>query len=81
LLTLHSEKQSLTEEANRIIKTIKQLETSLSDPNDYDQAYAPSSSLKITTPLLPCVESLKEKLIAVTDLHRERFEEVKSMFI
>lgn len=78
LRVVNAEKNGLTEEANKIIKTIKQMEKSLDDDkssHDYD---LDASSLKITYPLNRCIEKLREKLHTVSKLHRERFEQVKS---
>jgi protein regulator of cytokinesis 1 len=72
------EKNELTEEAQRIITTIKQMEASLDD-NKSRQEYQPEDeALKITYPLLRCLQALKEKLAQISKLHRERFEQVKS---
>ena len=67
----------MTEQANRLIKTIKQMETSLDDTrtkNDED------SNLRVTYPLLRCLQTLKQKHATISKLHRERFEQVKREF-
>ena len=67
----------MTEEAQRIIKTIKQMEASLEDsePNDYR---LDEQELKVTLPLTRCLQGLKEKHNTMAKIHRERFEQVKS---
>jgi protein regulator of cytokinesis 1 len=83
--TLHSqlrqvtnEKHELTEEAHRLVKTIKQMEASLED-NKPNPNYDDHDSTPITYPLMRCLQSLKDKYIAVSKLHRERFEQVRKL--
>ena len=78
MLNVRSEKSELTEEANRIIRTIKQMEASLEDPASKDTYRLDEKELKITIPLTRCLQSLKEKHNAIAKVHRERFEQVKS---
>lgn len=68
----------MTEEANNIIKTIKQMEASLDDEKDrgYD---LDTDGLRVTYPLIDCLRDLKEKYNVVCRLHRERFEQVKKL--
>ena len=68
----------MTEEAQNIIKTIKQMEASLDDEKErgYDLE---TSSLRVTYPLIDCLRDLKEKHNVVSRLHRERFEQVKKL--
>ena len=73
-----SEKSELTEEANRIIKTIQLMEASLEDDKLTNSYQLEHNKLKVTVPLQPCVQSLKEKYNVIARLHRERFEQVKS---
>ena len=73
-----AEKAELHNEANKIIKTIKQMEASLDD-NANDQYQLDNGDLKVTVPLTHCLQGLKEKHNAVAKIHRERFEQVKSM--
>lgn len=68
----------MTEEANHIIKTIKQMESSLDDNktgNDYELE---DGDLRVSFPLSRCLQKLKEKHNTISKLHRERFEQVKS---
>lgn len=68
----------MTEEAQNIIKTIKQMEASLDDEKDrgYD---LDTNGLRVTYPLIDCLRDLKEKYNVVSRLHRERFEQVKKL--
>lgn len=68
----------MIEEANRIIKNIKQMETSLDDAKAKHELSYDNQGLKVTYPLVRCLQSLKEKHNTVAKIHRERFEEVKS---
>lgn len=78
LRIVDSEKNELTEEAHRIIKTIKQMEASLEDQKPSGTYELEDQSLKVTVPLTRCVAGLKEKYNTVARLHSERFEQVKS---
>lgn len=69
----------MMEEAQRIITTMKQMEASLDDNKAHHQYEAEEEDMKITYPLMRCLQSLKEKHLQVSKLHRERFEQVKSM--
>jgi protein regulator of cytokinesis 1 len=68
----------LTEEAYRIIKSIRQMEASLEDHKSNDNYTLEDEELKATVPLQQCIKGLKEKHNAVAKVHRERFEQVKS---
>ncbi|EMD88014.1 hypothetical protein COCHEDRAFT_1111023 [Bipolaris maydis C5] len=74
-----NEKHEMTEEAHRLLKTIRQMEASLDDsrpnPNyeDHDDDDA------ITFPLTRCLQSLKEKYNSVSRRHQERFEQVRKL--
>jgi protein regulator of cytokinesis 1 len=72
------EKNGLTEEAQRIITTIKQMEASLDDNKSRQGYQSDDEDLQITYPLLRCLQGLKEKHSQISKLHRERFEQVKS---
>lgn len=83
--TLHSqlrqvtnEKHEMTEEAHRLIKTIRQMEAALED-NKPNPNYEANDGMGVTYPLTRCMKELKEKYNAVSKLHRERFEQVRSM--
>ncbi|KAG8530317.1 uncharacterized protein KY384_004819 [Bacidia gigantensis] len=79
LKIVNGEKGQLTEEANRLIKTIRQMETSLEDKKATDEYQLENDDLKVTLPLMQCLEGLKAKYNAVAKVHRQRFEEVKKL--
>ncbi|PBP25375.1 microtubule associated protein [Diplocarpon rosae] len=74
-----AEKKDLTDEAQRIITTIKQMDASLDDKKSSREYQAENEDLKITYPLTRCVQGLKEKHLQISKLHRERFEQVKKL--
>lgn len=73
-----SEKNEMTEEAQRIITTIRQMEASLDDRKSRHEYEAEDEDFKITYPLAKCLQGLKEKHSQIARLHKERFEQVKS---
>jgi len=74
----YSEKNKMTEEAQNIITTIKQMEASLDD--EKDRGYeVDTNGLRVTFPLIDCLRDLKEKYNIVSRLHRERFDQVKKL--
>jgi protein regulator of cytokinesis 1 len=73
-----NEKHEMTEEAERLIRTIRQMEASLTDEKP-NPNYDIEDGLEVTYPLTRCLKELKEKYTAVSKLHRERFEQVRSM--
>ena len=73
-----AEKNEMTDEAQRIITTIKQMEASLDDNKTRHEYEAEDEDLKITFPLMRCLQGLKEKHLQISKLHKERFEQVKS---
>ena len=78
VLTLDREKSELTEEAHRIIKTVRQMEASLEDEKLSNVYQLEDNDLRVTVPLTRCLQDLKEKHNSIAKLHRERFEQVKS---
>ncbi|KAL2357557.1 microtubule associated protein-domain-containing protein [Cryomyces antarcticus] len=74
-----TEKHNLTEEAQRLARTIRQMEASLDDSKSNSNYDLEDEELKVTFPLLTCLQSLKEKYNTVSKLHRERFEQVKKL--
>jgi homoserine dehydrogenase len=70
-----NEKHEMTEEAHRLMKTIKQMEASLSD-NKRDSGH--EENFEVSYPLTRCIRELKEKHAHISKLHRERFEQVRS---
>ncbi|KAF2773031.1 hypothetical protein EJ03DRAFT_380287 [Teratosphaeria nubilosa] len=75
------EKHELTEEAQKLIKTIRQMERSLDDsrPSTSSDYESELDGLKVTFPLTDCIQALKEKHHTVSRLHRERYEQVKKL--
>ncbi|KAH0565142.1 hypothetical protein GP486_001454 [Trichoglossum hirsutum] len=68
----------MTDEAHRIIKTIKQMETALDGAKTANHEHG-DEGLKVSFPLVRCLESLKEKLATISKIHKERFEQVKKL--
>ncbi|KAI9678553.1 MAG: hypothetical protein M1817_005610 [Caeruleum heppii] len=74
-----SEKIEMTDEANRIIKTIKQMEASLDDDRGNRDFEPEDAALKVTYPLTDCLRGLKEKYSTINKIHKERYEEVRKL--
>lgn len=70
----------MTIEAQRLITQIQQMESSLTDEMANGQFELNRDDLQITYPLNRCIAFLREKNDAMSKLHRERFEQVKSEF-
>ncbi|RMZ71348.1 Microtubule associated (Ase1) [Pyrenophora seminiperda CCB06] len=73
-----NEKHEMTEEAHRLLKTIRQMEASLDDdkPNpNYEQ----HNDDDITFPLTRCLQGLKERYNTISKRHQERFEQVRKL--
>lgn len=68
----------MTEEAQHLITAIQQMEGSLVDERANGQYYLDQDDLRVTYPLNRCLMSLREKHGAMSKLHRERLEQVKS---
>jgi Ase1/PRC1/MAP65 family protein len=75
---LYREKDKMTQEAQRLITSIQQMEASLGDERANGQYELNRDDLRITYPLIRCISFLREKNEAMAKLHRERFEQVKS---
>lgn len=72
------EKKAMIDEAKRMIIAIRQMEASL-DGTELRRSHSiEDKELKITYPLTRCLQTIKEKHIQVSRLHRERYEQVKS---
>lgn len=52
------------------------METALDDIEPHEDAI--ETDLNVTYPLLPCIQSLKNKHHQLTKIHRERYDQVKS---
>ncbi|KAI9734478.1 MAG: hypothetical protein M1818_006867 [Claussenomyces sp. TS43310] len=76
-----AEKNEMTEEGHRIIKTIKQMEASLDDRKPQHEYEADDEDLKISYPLTRCLQGLKEKHLQISKVHKERFEQVKKLVL
>ncbi|KAF5136545.1 Anaphase spindle elongation protein 1 [Metarhizium anisopliae] len=74
-----TEKKDMIDEAKKIITTIRQMETSLDDSKPRRGEYQEDEEFKITYPLNRCVQGLREKHIQISRLHKERFEQVKTL--
>lgn len=70
----------MTQEAERLITAIQQMESSLSDEKSNGQYELNRDDLRVTFPLNRCIAFLREKNDAMSKLHRERFEQVRSEF-
>ncbi|ROW12252.1 hypothetical protein VMCG_00166 [Cytospora schulzeri] len=80
--TVAAEKKQMIQEAQNMVTTIRQMEASLEDPkprSSYRRSHS-NDGLEISYPLTRCLQALKEKHAQVTKEHRERFEQVRSMF-
>ncbi|CAM1510378.1 Fc.00g007130.m01.CDS01 [Cosmosporella sp. VM-42] len=73
-----SEKKEMVDEAKKIITAIRQMEASLDD-SKHRRDYQDDDDLKITYPLIRCLQGLKEKHVQINRLHKERFEQVKKL--
>lgn len=68
------------DEVQKMITTIRQMEASLDDNKPRRERQSDEDQLKVTYPLTRCLQVLKEKHIQISRLHRERYEQVKSMW-
>ncbi|KAK3401262.1 microtubule associated protein-domain-containing protein [Sordaria brevicollis] len=73
-----NEKQEMIEEAQRIITTIRQMEVAMDDTKKARLSLQ-DDGLKVTYPLIQCIEGLQEKHNQVARAHRERYEEIKKL--
>lgn len=72
------EKHDLTDEARRLIKSIRQMEAALVDDKPNRDSDYQDADLAITLPLRDCITELREKQNTVAKIHRERYEQIKS---
>ncbi|KAH6641971.1 microtubule associated protein-domain-containing protein [Boeremia exigua] len=77
LRTVTNEKHEMTEEAHRLIKTIKQMEASMSDSRS--SAKYDDDEPQVTFPLTRCLKALKAKYNTLAKQHRERSENVQKL--
>ncbi|KAL7789772.1 microtubule associated domain-containing protein [Trichoderma ceciliae] len=73
-----SEKKEMVDEAKKIITAIRQMEASLNGSKQR-RKNSNEEDMKITYPLVRCLQTLKEKHGQVQRLHRERLEQVKKL--
>ncbi|CAZ82035.1 unnamed protein product [Tuber melanosporum] len=69
-----AEKNTLVEECNKVISSIKQMEKSLDDKTKKSR-----EELKITAPLLRCLEALRGKQENVKARHAERYNAIREL--
>lgn len=72
-----AEKKEMVDEAKKIITTIRQMEASLDDTKHRREK--DEDDFVITYPLNRCLQTLKEKHIQISRLHKERFEQVRKL--
>ncbi|KAK3955286.1 microtubule associated protein-domain-containing protein [Pseudoneurospora amorphoporcata] len=73
-----NEKQEMIEEAQKIITTIRQMEMAMDDTKKARRSLE-DDGLKVTYPLIQCIQGLQEKHCQVARAHRERYEEIKKL--
>jgi protein regulator of cytokinesis 1 len=66
----------MTEEAQRLIKTIKQMQDSMDDSKNGTRFK--NDDTQVTYPLTRCLKALQEKHSAVAKQYQERFEQIRS---
>ncbi|KAI5294760.1 hypothetical protein KEM52_003261 [Ascosphaera acerosa] len=79
LLRVDGEKSELIDKANGLIQTINHMQASLDDPELTRHINSGNQELEITYPLTRCIDDLQQRLAAVSELHQQRFEEVKKL--
>ncbi|KAF1933193.1 uncharacterized protein M421DRAFT_97408 [Didymella exigua CBS 183.55] len=77
LRTVTNEKHKMTEEAQHLIKTIKQMQDSMDDSKNGTRFK--NDDTQITYPLTRCLKALKEKHNAVAKQYQERFEQTRKI--
>ncbi|KAM0513378.1 hypothetical protein ACHAPE_007841 [Trichoderma viride] len=78
LRTVTKEKKDMIDEAKKTVTTIRQMEASMDDSRPR-RKNSTSDDLKLSYPLIPCLQRLKEKHGQVQKKHKERFEQVKKL--
>ncbi|KND91597.1 Anaphase spindle elongation protein 1 [Tolypocladium ophioglossoides CBS 100239] len=74
-----AEKKEMADEAKKIITVIRQMEASLDDSKPSRRSHDEDDEFRITYPLTRCLQTLKEKHMQISRLHKERFEQVKKL--
>ncbi|KAF3048587.1 hypothetical protein E8E11_007902 [Didymella keratinophila] len=72
-----NEKHEMTEEAQRLIKTIKQMQDSMDDSKNGTRFK--NDETQVTYPLTRCLKALQEKHDAVAKQYHERFEQIQKI--
>ncbi|KAI5816290.1 microtubule associated protein-domain-containing protein, partial [Pyronema omphalodes] len=75
VMNVKSEKTKMYNECQHIITQIKQMERSIKGTDGYHD----DDEFAITTPLLNCLQGLKERHKSVKRRHAERYEQVKKL--
>lgn len=63
------------------MQTIRDMEQSLVDNKRSPSQGSDNGDMTVTYPLTRCLQGLKEKYTKVSKIHRERFEQVRSMLM
>ena len=71
----------MEEEAQSLIEAIQHMEKSLVDEKANGQYQLDHNELRISYPLNRCLNFLREEHNALSKLHKERFEQVRSKLI
>lgn len=71
----------MEDEAQRLITAIQHMEKSLVDEKANGQYQLDHDALRISYPLNRCLSFLREEHGALSKLHKERFEQVRSKCI
>ncbi|KAL2797623.1 microtubule associated protein-domain-containing protein [Aspergillus keveii] len=79
LKMVDDEKNDMTEEAQKLINAIQQMEESLVDEKANGQYNLDHNDLRVTYPLNRCLAFLREQHSAVSKLHRQRYEQVRKL--
>lgn len=77
LRTVTKEKKDMIDEAKKTVTAIRQMEASMDDSKPR-RKNSTGEDLKLSYPLIPCLQRLKEKHAQVQKQHKERYEQVKS---
>ncbi|TFA99426.1 Anaphase spindle elongation protein 1 [Trichoderma ghanense] len=73
-----SEKKGMIDEAKKIVTEIRQMELSMSDSKQR-RKNSNEESMKISYPLMQCLQTLREKHDQVQRVHSERVEQVQKL--
>ncbi|EAW14484.1 putative microtubule associated protein (Ase1) [Aspergillus clavatus NRRL 1] len=79
LKIVDDERTNMTEEGQRLVTAIRQMEESLVDEKANGKYHLDQNDLRVTYPLNRCLSFLRDKHGAMKKLHQERFEQVKKL--